>query len=188
MAAEHHSSKDARKLAPVSFALALNDAIILIEIGSQIEMNINLLILSVVSIWGVAVITRGPNLFITLQTSVKGSRLAGIFVVLGTCTGTIIWSITGYLGIAYLFNTLPWIYTVLKVIGGSYIIYLGVISIISSGNSSAKSHVLEERSQNFYRGYWKGLLTNLSNPKTAMFITSLFASVLPNLILCEDSL
>jgi RhtB (resistance to homoserine/threonine) family protein len=142
-------------------------------------MNINLLILSVVSIWSVAVITPGPNLFITLQTSVKGSRLAGLFVVLGTCTGTIIWSIAGYFGIAYLFNTFPWIYTILKVIGGSYIIYLGVISIISSRKYSAKSHIPEESSQYKYKGYWKGLITNLSNPKTAMFITSLFASVLP---------
>ena len=142
-------------------------------------MNTNLLILSVVSIWSVAVITPGPNLFITVQTSVKGSRLAGLFVVLGTCTGTIIWSITGYFGIAYLFSTLPWIYTMLKVIGGSYIIYLGVISIISSRRSSAKSHIPEINSKYLYKGYWKGLITNLSNPKTAMFITSLFASVLP---------
>ncbi|MCP4721177.1 MAG: LysE family transporter, partial [Desulfobacteraceae bacterium] len=34
-------------------------------------------------------------------------------------------------------------------------------------------------SQSHFSNWWKGLITNLSNPKTAMFITSLFASVLP---------
>ncbi len=142
-------------------------------------MNIDIVILSVVSVWGVAVMTPGPNLFITLQTSVKDSRLAGLFVVLGTCTGTIIWSIAGYFGIAYLFATLPWIYTILKVIGGSYIIYLGAVSIISSCKPNVKPQIPEKSAQHLYEAYWKGLITNLSNPKTAMFITSLFASVLP---------
>ena len=55
----------------------------------------------------------------------KQSRLAGLFVVLGTCTGTVIWSIAEYFGISYLFIAVPWIYMILKVLGGSYIIYLG---------------------------------------------------------------
>lgn len=142
-------------------------------------MHTNLFILSVVSIWTVAVMTPGPNLFMTLQASVNGSRLTGLLVVLGTCTGTIVWSVAGYFGIAYLFHTLPWMYTILKLIGGSYIIYLGIISIISSRKTRPETHAQEKSFQRFWCGYWKGLATNLSNPKTAMFITSLFASVLP---------
>jgi len=142
-------------------------------------MNLIFMLLSVVSIWSIAVITPGPNFLITAQTTVKHSRLAGIFVVLGTCTGTIIWSIAGYFGIAYLFIAAPWIYTALKVGGGSYIIYLGIMLIISSYKYSAKSDIPQEKSQSNFLNWWKGLITNLSNPKTAMFITSLFASVLP---------
>ena len=142
-------------------------------------MNQTILLLSVVSIWGIAVITPGPNFFITAHTTVKHTRLAGMFVVLGTCTGTIIWSIAGYFGIAFLFIAAPWIYTTLKIVGGSYIIYLGSMLIISSFKSSNKLDNLQENSQSNFLNWWKGLITNLSNPKTAMFITSLFASVLP---------
>lgn len=124
-------------------------------------------------------ITPGPNFFITAQTTVKHSRSAGIFVVLGTCTGTIIWSLAGYFGIAYLFIAAPWIYTTLKVVGGSYIIYLGIRLIINSYKSSTQLDIHLENSQSNFLNWWKGLITNLSNPKTAMFITSLFASVLP---------
>jgi len=142
-------------------------------------LNLIVTLLSVVSIWSIAVITPGPNFFITAQTAVKDSRLAGMFIVLGTCTGTIIWSIVGYFGIASLFIVVPWIYTTLKVVGGIYIIYLGITVIISSGNPDSKSDIPQENFRTNYLYWRKGLMTNLSNPKTAMFITSLFASVLP---------
>ena len=137
------------------------------------------ILLSVASIWTLAVITPGPNFFITAQTTVKHSRFAGLFIVLGTCTGTIIWSIAGYFGIASLFMIAPWLYTTLKIAGGSYIFYLGVMMIIKSCKSLSNQDTLTENSQNSYLNWRKGLITNLSNPKTAMFVTSLFASVLP---------
>jgi len=142
-------------------------------------MNQIFILLSVVSIWSIAVITPGPNFFITAQTAARHSRLAGMFIVLGTCTGTIVWSMAGYFGIAYLFIAAPWIYTTLKVAGGSYIVYLGIAVIISSNKSNPESDIQQENSQSNFINWRKGLITNLSNPKTAMFITSLFASVLP---------
>ncbi len=142
-------------------------------------MELISILLSVISIWGIAVMTPGPNFFITAQTTVTHSRLAGFYVVLGICTGTILWSITGFFGISYLFITAPWLYLTLKVLGGSYIIYLGILLITNSDKSSAKSNSIPENSQSYFAYWQKGLLTNLSNPKTAMFITSLFVSVLP---------
>ncbi len=142
-------------------------------------MNLLSIFLSVASIWTLAVITPGPNFFITAQTTVKHSRFAGLFIVLGTCTGTIIWSIAGYFGIAYLFIMVPWLYATLKIVGGSYIFYLGIMMIIKSCKSPSNPDTLTGKSQSNYLNWWKGLITNLSNPKTAMFVTSLFASVLP---------
>ena len=131
-------------------------------------MNIVFTLLSVASIWSIAVITPGPNFFITAQTAVKHSRLAGTFIVLGTCTGTIIWAISGYYGVAYLFIVAPWIYTTLKVIGGGYIIYLGITVIIGLRKSGTKLDIPQENFQSNFLNWRKGLMTNLSNPKTAM--------------------
>lgn len=135
--------------------------------------------LSVVSIWSVAVVTPGPNFFITVQTTVNQSRIAGMFVVLGICTGTILWAMAGYFGIAYLFTIAPWIYLSLKIVGGSYLIYLGIKFIISSNPSKNRLNRPVSASRSYFQSWRRGFFTILANPKTAMFITSLFASVFP---------
>ncbi len=142
-------------------------------------MNLLPTLLTVISIWGIAVITPGPNFFITVQTTVSHSRLSAIFVVLGICTGTVIWAVAGFFGIAYLFIAVPWIYATLKIVGGSYLIYLGLKFIISAHKSNQKPEIPNNHSDNLLLYWWRGLVTIISNPKTAMFITSLFASVLP---------
>lgn len=142
-------------------------------------MNLISTLLTVISIWSLAVITPGPNFLITVQTTVRYSRLSGIFVVFGICTGTMVWAIAGYLGISYLFLIAPWFYITLKIVGGSYLIYLGLKFIISSYKNTTKPNVSTDNSEEPFLNWWRGLVTILSNPKTAMFITSLFASVLP---------
>ncbi len=142
-------------------------------------MNTTMTLLSVISIWSIAVITPGPNLLITVQTTVNHSRLSGMFTVLGTCTGTMIWAVVGYFGITYLFTVSPWIYITLKIGGGSYLIYLGIKSVISLCRSTTKANEPQCKHRKLLMDWQKGLITNLSNPKTAMFVTSIFVSVLP---------
>ena len=142
-------------------------------------MNLTFTLLTVASIWSIAVVTPGPNFFITAQTAVKDSRAAGLFVVLGTCTGTVVWSMAGYFGIASLFLAAPWLYTTLKVLGGSYIIFLGVTVLVGLIKSGTVPGIPQETSKSNADHWRRGLMTNLSNAKTAMFITSLFASALP---------
>lgn len=142
-------------------------------------MNPFPILLSVASIWTLAVMTPGPNFFITAQTAVNHSRKNGLFIVLGTCTGTIIWSVAGFFGIASLFIIAPWLYTTLKIAGGGYLLYLGVMMITRSGKNHSNPDSFSQICQSRYLNWRKGLITNLANPKTAMFITSLFATVLP---------
>ena len=142
-------------------------------------MNITVALFSVISIWGVAVITPGPNLLITVQTTLNHSRLSGMFIVLGTCTGTIIWAFVGYFGITCLFTVVPWIYPSLKIGGGGYLIYLGIKSVISFYHPTAEVCQPQPKHQRLFNNWKTGLITNLSNPKTAMFITSIFATALP---------
>ena len=130
-------------------------------------------------IWSIAVITPGPNLLITVQTTVNHSRLSGMFIVLGNCTGTMIWAVVGYFGITQLFSITPWLYISLKIAGGSYLIYLGIKSVIIFYRSKTRPDEQQFRPQKLFINWQKGLITNLSNPKTAMFVTSLFATALP---------
>ncbi len=142
-------------------------------------MNTTITLLSVLSIWSIAVITPGPNLLITVQTTVNHSRLSGMFIVFGTCTGTMIWAVVGFFGITYLFTVAPWVYISLKTVGGSYLIYLGIKSAADLFRSHTRMDEPQCQQQKLFTDWQKGLITNLLNPKTAMFVTSIFASALP---------
>jgi len=142
-------------------------------------MNTVIILLSVAAIWGIAVVTPGPNFFITVKTAVGQSRQAAFFAALGTSTGTIIWGVSGFLGVALLFKASPWIYISLKLLGGAYLVYLGVSLILTTFKDDSDQEVITAGAIDFRRGYSLGLITNLSNPKTAAFVTSLFAATMP---------
>lgn len=132
--------------------------------------------LTIAMIWGMAVITPGPNFFITIHTSVAAEQNISLFSVIGIIVGTFIWSLSGFLGISLLFKTVPVLYFYLKLIGGIYLIYIGFNFILKKRDHYNSQKVREYSALNCFR---LGILTNLLNPKTAIFMTSLFAATIP---------
>ena len=142
-------------------------------------MSLSLTLTSIALIWLVAVITPGPNFFITAQVAVCSTRRAALFVVLGLGTGTLVWGLCGLWGIRLLFQSAPWLYAGLKVAGGAYLIYLGLRLWIKKPSPSPEGQAPECPSGTSAGRIRTGLLTSLSNPKAAAFVTSLFASAFP---------
>jgi threonine/homoserine/homoserine lactone efflux protein len=138
-------------------------------------MEFNVLV-AVSVIWALAAITPGPNFFITVYTAVDTNRRLSLFTVLGIVTGTFIWSVSGFLGISILFQSVPVVYFFLKIIGGLYLVYVGGNLLLKR-----KKQIRTQSGKSLSRiGCFRlGLLTNLLNPKTAAFITSLFAATIP---------
>ncbi len=143
------------------------------------DFNAAAVLLSVAGLWTIAVITPGPNFFLTAQTAVGISRPAALWNVLGTACGTVVWGLCGFFGLALLFKAAPWLYGTLKLLGGGYLIYLGV-KLIRKGDQALQHSGLHSHPPTRALAAWRaGLLTNLSNPKTAAFVTSLFAACMP---------
>lgn len=138
-------------------------------------IDINVLV-AVSIIWAVAVITPGPNFFITVHTAVGTNRKLSMLTVMGIVAGTLVWSLSGYLGIALLFKTVPMVYFFLKIVGGLYLIGIG-IRLILKRNKEIKSSL--DKHCSAFSCFRVGLFTNLLNPKTAAFMTSLFAATIP---------
>lgn len=136
-------------------------------------------IIGVISIWTVAVVTPGPNFFITVRTASSVSRVSAFFVVLGICSGTLIWGISGYLGVSVLFMISPWLYFFIRVAGAVYLGWLGLTYLFKAVRPGETVDSQGEATTGALVNWQLGLLTNLSNPKTAIFVTSLFASALP---------
>lgn len=88
------------------------------------------------SFFGVAIVlalTPGPdNIFVLTQSALSG-RIAGMLVVLGLCTGLIFHTAAVAAGIAALFRASPVAFTLLKLCGVAYLLYLAWLSFHSSG-------------------------------------------------------
>lgn len=131
------------------------------------------LLLSLLAVDLLAAISPGPNFVLVTQAAVRRSRRYAAWVVLGLVTANLIWCFAVLLGISTLFKLAPWLYGTIKFTGGAYLIYLGVSLWRSNGDEPMDT---ESPVQNrLGAAYFRGLLTNLSNPKSVVYFGSIFA-------------
>ena len=108
----------------------------------------------------------GPdNVFVLTQSALRG-KLAGILVSLGLCTGLIVHTTAVAFGIAVIFQASKIAFTILKLIGAIYLVYLAW-KIIRSENvkiESGKKTEIKKR-----KLYFRGIIMNITNPKVSIF-------------------
>ncbi|CRL99497.1 MULTISPECIES: LysE family translocator [Pseudomonas] len=136
-------------------------------------------LVSLALLWTVAVITPGPNFFNAAQLAASCSRRHGVVVSAGVATGTVIWGLAGGLGIKSLFTAAPMLYVAFKLIGGCYLIYLALKLFKRSAPTMGQNLLPDEPRRSLFSAWRLGLLGNLSNPKAALFVTTIFASTMP---------
>ena len=133
-------------------------------------------VLSAISvIWFVAHLSPGPDFLVTVRVAMTQSRTAALRTVLGISVGTVAWAVAGFFGIHALFSSVPALYTALKLAGGAY---LGLRIVIASFRPPADGDAAAPP-MSAGSAFRLGLLTNLANPKAALFTASVFAATLP---------
>ncbi|WP_158818389.1 LysE family translocator [Methylocapsa sp. S129] len=142
-------------------------------------MSIALSLLSVAALWTLAVVTPGPNFLVIARLAVGQSRAAGLRAVIGIGAGTAIWGAAGFFGVHALFTAAPWMYAGLKLLGGAYLVFLGSRLLWQSRRPAANEREKADRPRSL-SPFQLGLVTNLANPKSALFVASLFATAMPN--------
>ncbi len=115
-----------------------------------------------------AQISPGPNLFAVAGTGLGQGFRAALFIVLGIASGTVIWIAAAALGLGALLALYPAILTVMKVLGGGYMFFLGLKALRSSlrGGTPLIRSTLEAWTP--LSAWRRGLLITLSNPKAAL--------------------
>lgn len=137
-------------------------------------------LVTVATIWAVAAITPGPNFLVVVRCALTGSRAVAFGAVAGTLTGTAAWGLAGWLGISALFAAAPIAYLALKVAGGLYLVWLGLRLLQAARRKPDLVLPRPSRAPLSPLAAWRlGLITNLANPKSALFVASLFAATLP---------
>ncbi|MCQ1834569.1 LysE family translocator [Neorhizobium galegae] len=137
-------------------------------------------LLSVATIWAVACITPGPNTLLVMRYALTAPRRVPILAAMGTITGTLCWGFAGWLGINALFQAAPFAYVALKIVGGLYLVWLGLRIFLDARKSRQSADIVAARIEvPLKTAYRMGLATNLANPKSALFVASLFAATMP---------
>lgn len=137
-------------------------------------------LLSVAAIWTVAALTPGANFLVVVRCALTGSRPVIIAAILGTIAGTACWGLAGWLGIGLLFKAAPAAYLVLKIAGGLYLVFLGLRQLWQARRGGQHGLALAGEAGITPGKAWRlGMVTNLANPKSAVFVSSLFAATLP---------
>lgn len=134
---------------------------------------------TVTAVWAVTVMSPGPNFLATAHAALASDRSRGLWLSAGIALGTTIWATASLLGLGLLFQTLGWLYVLVKIAGATYLIIFGLRLLLSraappSTQGQAAGPVLTGG-----QAFRRGLLTDLSNPKAAAFFTSLFAVAVP---------
>lgn len=137
-------------------------------------------LLTVAMIWTVAAVTPGPNGLAILRCAASGARVAALAAALGVVTGTFIWGVAGWLGVSALFAAAPVAYSLFKLAGAAYLAWMGAAMLIRAWRGEAYGAADDDLTAlSARRAFELGLAANLANPKTAIFVASLFASALP---------
>ena len=135
-------------------------------------------LLSLALLYLAALIIPGPNLLLLTHTAASSSRRAALGVAFGIATGTLMWVAVAVFGVQKIFDAAPALQTGLRAVGGLYLLYLAFslfrsmwVDRKAAVNTSEVINVPnDEAGQRTY--FRKGLLTNLTNPKSLAFWTS----------------
>jgi threonine/homoserine/homoserine lactone efflux protein len=122
-------------------------------------------------------ITPGNDTIYILTRSIAHGRKAGIFSVLGISTGGLTHTVLASLGLSVVLSKSLILFNMIKFIVEGYLIYLGVKSLLWKKELSERP-VSIDKGIDYRKIYTQGYLTNLFNPKVALF----FLSFLPQFI------
>jgi len=113
-------------------------------------------------------ITPGADMALVTRAALASGRGEAFAVTLGIVSGLMVWATASALGVAALLATSATAFTVLKVAGAAYLVGLGLFTLLRAGEPARREAREPVRS-----GFTVGLLTNLLNPKIAVFYSTL---------------
>ena len=144
-------------------------------------MELSAAILSIAVALTLGAMSPGPSFILVARTSLGVSRRDGLAAAVGMGVGGVFFSAIALLGLLAILTAVPLLHLALKVLGGTYLVYLGY----RIWRGALQPLVLERTSLQNYptqarRSFVLGLVTQVSNPKTAVVYASVFASLLPH--------
>ncbi len=122
-------------------------------------------------------LTPGQDTMYIVGRSVAQGRQAGVLSAFGIMSGVLIHTLFAAFGLSIILATSSLAFSVIKYAGAGYLIWIGISFIRNEGHND-KLEAAEDKQNKRWTLYRQGVLTNLLNPKVALF----FLSFLPQFV------
>lgn len=128
----------------------------------------------------IGTMSPGPSFIVLAQTSMARGLTDAISVTFGLAVGSALFGILALAGLHFILDQVAWLYMSFKIIGGIYLIYLAYR--IFTGSKAAlqvkAGSDVQGKGRSVSKAFFLGLVTQMSNPKTAIVFAGVFATFL----------
>ena len=128
-------------------------------------------LLAFIGVAVVVIVTPGQDTALTVRNTLTGGRRAGIRTAAGVVCGQAVWAAAASIGVAALLVASEPAFVALRLAGAAYLIYLGCRALAAA--MRRHDDIVRGRPAVAGREWRQGLLSNLANPKMAVFFSSL---------------
>ncbi|PRB17170.1 LysE family translocator [Microbacterium sp. MYb62] len=125
----------------------------------------------------VMVVIPGPTVLFTIGRAMALGRMGGFLSILGTAIGSIVLVVAVALGVGTVIAQSIVLFTIVKVLGAGYLIFLG-IQAIRHRKDAARAMVSPQTSRSGWRLLTEGFVVGVTNPKSIAF----FLAILPQFV------
>lgn len=140
-------------------------------------------LLAFLAVAAVVIVTPGQDTALTIRNSLLGGRRAGVFTAVGVSSGQAVWTLAASAGVTALLMASEPAFVALKLAGAGYLVFIGaqaLVAALSPGTQRATATRKPGRGSPAPRiALRQGLISNLGNPKMAVFFTSLLPQFAP---------
>ena len=129
----------------------------------------------------VAQLSPGPDILLIAKSAASTTRQNALKIIAGISAGIVVWVVLTLAGVTVLIEQFPWVQQVLMLLGGIFLAKMGWAMLKGGVRSFRNKHQPEDDSNELAQPknyFMLGLWTNLSNPKTLIYFSSVFSLAL----------
>jgi threonine/homoserine/homoserine lactone efflux protein len=132
-------------------------------------------LLAFVAVSAVVICTPGQDTALTIRNTLGGGRPGGVATAVGVALGQAIWTLAASAGVVAVLSASEPAFRALKLAGAAYLVYLGAQSLVAALRRRPRGPITRDAATAPALALRQGVISNLGNPKMAVF----FASLLP---------
>lgn len=137
-------------------------------------------VLAFTAIAAVLALTPGADTMLVIKNTIRGGQSAGLITTLGILSGTLLHALISAVGLSVILAQSAFLFHLIQTAGAVYLIWLGG-KVLRSIRTQALSVIISPGKAQ-QDSYWEGLITNVLNPKVAIF----YIAFLPQFISAGD--